>query len=49
MTIKLGSTFLCKGQERNSTGDPVGPNNLRMQLAPGVAVRVYVGADRVEG
>ena len=48
MTIKLGSTFLCKGQERNSTGDPVGPNNLRMQLAPGVAVREYVGADRVQ-
>ena len=49
MTIKLGSTFLCKGQQRNSTGDPVGPNNLRMQLSPGVAVREYVGADRVQG
>ena len=48
MTIKLGSTFLCKGQERNSTGDPVGPRDLRMQLAPGVAIREYVGADRVQ-
>ncbi len=48
MTITLGSTTLCAGQTRNSSGNPVGPNNLRMQLSPGVAVREYVGADRVE-
>lgn len=47
MTITLGSTTLCAGQTRNSSGNPVGPNNLRMQLSPGVAVREYVGADRV--
>ena len=48
MTITLGNATLCAGQARNSTGDPVGPNNLRMQLAPGVTVREYVGADRVQ-
>ena len=49
MTITLGSTTLCAGQARNTTGSPVGPNDLRMQLAPGVAIREYVGADRVQG
>lgn len=49
MTIKLGDTTLCAGQTRNSTGSPVGPSNLRMQLSPGVALREYVGADRVLG
>ena len=48
MTITLGNTTLCAGQARNSTGSPVGPNDLRMQLAPGVAIREYVGADRVQ-
>ena len=49
MTITLGSTTLCAGQARNSTGSPVGPNDLRMQLAPGVSIREYVGADRLQG
>ena len=48
MTITLGSTTLCAGQTRNSTGDPVGPNNLRIAETPGVAAREYVGADRVQ-
>lgn len=56
MTITLTNTVngspavttLCAGQTRNSTGSPVGPHDLRMQLAPGVAVREYVGADRVQ-
>ena len=56
MTITLTNTVngspvvttLCEGQTRNSTGSPVGPSNLRMQLSPGVAVREYVGADRVQ-
>ena len=54
MTIKLinGSTetVLVATQARNSgqTPNPVGPQNLRMQLTPGVALREYVGADRVE-
>lgn len=54
MTITLGNTTLCAGQARvtgtpiGNVGDPVGPSDLRMQLAPGVAVREYVGADRVQ-
>ena len=48
MTITLGNTTLCAGQTRNDTGSPVGPHDLRMQLVPGVAVREYVGADRIQ-
>ena len=48
MTISLGTTILCNGDSRNATGNPVGPNNLRMRLAPGVAVREFVGADRIQ-
>lgn len=48
MTITLGESVLCAGQERNSTGDPVGPADLRVEALPGVAVREYVGADRIQ-
>lgn len=48
MTITLGSTTLVAGQTRNAAGNPVGPSNLRLQIAPGVAVREFVGADRVQ-
>jgi len=48
MTITIGNTTLCAGDQRNTTGSPVGPNNLRIRLAPGVAVREYVGADRIQ-
>ena len=48
MTITLGSTTLCAGDQRNTTGSPVGPNNFRMHIAPGVAVREFVGADRIQ-
>ena len=52
MTITLTNgvnvTTLCAGQTRNATGDPVGPRDLRIVEAPGVAAREYVGADRVE-
>ena len=48
MIITLGNTTLCAGQTRNSAGLPVGPSDLRMQLAPGVAIRGYVGADRIQ-
>lgn len=48
MTITLGSTTLCEGQTRNDTGYPVGPRDLRIQLTPGVAIREFVGADRVQ-
>ena len=53
MTITLtdGNTVheLCKGDARNSAGDPVGPSDLRMAETPGAVLREYVGADRVEG
>ena len=56
MTITLTNTVdgspvvttLVAGQSRNSTGDPVGPSDLRMAVTPGVAMREYVGADRVQ-
>ena len=56
MTITLTTTVdgspvvttLVAGQSRNSTGDPVGPSDLRMAVTPGVAMREYVGADRVQ-
>ena len=52
MTITLTkngtATTLCAGGARNSTGDPVGPRDLRIQLTPGVAIREFVGADRVQ-
>lgn len=49
MNITLGDTVLVAGQTRSSGGSPVGPANLRMALAPGVVLREYVGADRVQG
>ena len=48
MTISLGSTTLCGGQSRNSTGSPVGPENLTFSEAFGVVEREYIGADRVK-
>lgn len=55
MTIKLvyGSgandyVELVSGQTRNATGSPVGPSDLRIAITPGVAIREYVGADRVQ-
>lgn len=49
MQIKIGGTVLVAGQGRSSNGSPVGPANLRMADRPGVAMREYVGADRVQG
>ena len=48
MTIKLGTYALCEGDMRDSTGKPVGPQNLRIAETPGAAMREYVGADRVQ-
>ncbi len=52
MTITLTNggttTTLCAGDARNSSGNPMGPRDLRMQLTPGVAIREFVGADRVQ-
>lgn len=49
MVITLGKATLAATQSRNSTGSPIGPANLTMSLSPGVALREYVGADRVTG
>ena len=52
MTIALTNggttTTLCAGDARNSSGNPMGPRDLRIQLTPGVAIREFVGADRVQ-
>ena len=40
---------LCAGDARNSTGQPMGPQNVRRAEKPGAALREYVGADRVNG
>ena len=48
MTITLGNTILCAGQARNSTGSPVGPRDTKNAETPGVVLREYVGADRVQ-
>lgn len=61
MTITLASpsappaaaTTLVDGQSRlvgaGKWGKAIGPANLRLSLAPGVVLREYVGADRVQG
>ncbi len=49
MTITLGTTTLVAEQTRSQNGTPVGPSNLVLALAPGVVLREYVGADRVQG
>ncbi len=49
MTITLGSSTLCDGQTRSANGSATGPANLRLALSPGVVLREYVGADRVQG
>lgn len=52
MTITLTNngtaTKLCEGDVRDTTGKPMGPRDLRIQLTPGVAIREFVGADRVQ-
>lgn len=47
MTIQLGSTTLCHGDSR-TPGEASGPINLTVSEVPGVAVREFIGADRVE-
>lgn len=50
MTITLGNTTLCHGQRRFAgadAGKATGPRDLRISETPGVAVREFVGADRV--
>jgi len=40
------TTTLVATQERNATGAPVGPEDLRGTDAPGVIARDYIGAER---
>ena len=42
------ATILCSDGTRSVNGAPVGPGNLSVVEAPGVEMREYVGADRVE-
>ena len=42
------ATTLCSDATRSVDGAPVGPGNLRFVEAPGVEIREYVGADRVQ-
>ena len=53
MTITLTpvsgtAVVLCAGDTRNSTGSPMGPQNVRRAEKPGAVMREYVGADRVD-
>ena len=48
MTITLGNFTLVATQARNSTGSPVGPQNLRLSDMPGVVKREYIGKTRIE-
>lgn len=47
MIITLGNTTLCAGDVRSTDGAPAGPIGLRISEVPGVAVREFVGADRI--
>ena len=40
------TTTLVAGQSRNSTGSPIGPEDLRGSDAPGVVTHDYIGAER---
>lgn len=50
MTITLassnGTTTLVASQTRNTTGAPIGPEDLRGSDAPGVVTHDYIGAAR---
>ncbi len=48
MTITLANTTLCAGDTRSVAGAPIGPDNLRGSLAPGVLDRAYIGAPGVK-
>ena len=47
------TTVLVDGQERfvgeGAWGKSIGPNNLKINIAPGVTLNEFVGADRVQG
>ena len=40
------TTTLVAGQERNTTGSPIGPEDQRGSDTPGVVTRDYIGAAR---
>jgi len=50
MQLKIGDTVLSEGDSRPSTaGTPFGVSGITVSETPGVEIREYVGADRVEG
>ena len=49
LTPSGGSAYvLCSDGTRSVNGAPVGPGNLSINETPGIEMREYVGADRVE-
>lgn len=42
------ATTLCSDATRSVDGSPIGPGDLTIAEAPGVELREYIGADRVE-
>ena len=50
MQLKIGDTVLSAGDSRPSTpGTPFGVSGITVSENPGVEIREYVGADRIEG
>lgn len=50
MRITLGNSTLCSGDARSQDGAnyAMGPSDLVVDVQPGVSVREFVGADRVQ-
>lgn len=50
MRITLGESTLCSGDARSQNGEnyAMGPSDLVVDVQPGVSVREFVGADRVQ-
>lgn len=48
MQIKIGNTVICHGDVRNQSGDAIGPKDLRINDAPGVVKREYIGETRIK-
>lgn len=48
MILYLGTTVLCRDDQRSASGTPVGPSDLVFSETPGVEIREFIGKDRVE-
>lgn len=48
MQLKLDNTILANDAGRFCDGTPMGPANLAIAEVPGVELREFVGADRIE-